>query len=45
MTINVRECAPFQICFSVQTLCSGEARQKLIIVGAVSKGFVAQEFV
>ena len=29
----------------MQTLCSGEARQELITVEAVSKGFVAQGFV
>ena len=45
MAINVRECVPFQICFSVQTLCSREARQELIIVEAVSKSFVSQGFV
>ena len=45
MTINVIECVPFQWCSSVQTLCSGQARQELIIVEAVSKGFAAQGFV
>ena len=45
LTINVRECVPFQICSVVQTLCSREVIQELIIAEAVSKGFVAQGFV